>query len=346
MLASTASPTPGSSTSYFSVAIALCGAIAYPFLLKAFHAGTSSGAGGMPFLGWLLLLLAIAVPVAGIEAATRLGQLTVPSRRDLLAKRLALLTIAAAPIFTASGVLLHMAGGPINDIIFWLLFWGGAIALLLARWGDTATTSPVPFAKVPQLRVAHGIGALAIVLLFLAMHLTNHLFGLAGEAMHRHYMEMFESVYRARWIEPAVVLLFLFLVITGINLFWQHTKRPADVFRTLQIASGIYLVFFVLAHMNSVFFYARTFANIPTDWNFAIGAPAGLLHDAWNIRLVPHYLLGVFFVLLHLVIGARGVALAHGLQEARANRLTWLGMLLSGAISVAIILGMTGVRVV
>jgi hypothetical protein len=35
------------------------------------------------------------------------------------------------------------------------------------------------------------------------------------------------------------------------------------------------------------------------------GAPAGLVKDAWNIRLVPHYWLGVFFVLAHLATGAR-----------------------------------------
>ena len=32
--------------------------------------------------------------------------------------------------------------------------------------------------------------------------------------------------------------------------------------------------------MNSVFIYARSFLGIPTDWNFAIGAPTGLIHES------------------------------------------------------------------
>jgi hypothetical protein len=319
-------------------------ALAYPFLLKDFHAGISDASGEWSFLAWFVLALACAVPLAGIYAAARLSQISEPSSSDLLAKQLALLSVAAAPIFTACGVLLYMAGDPISDLALWPILWGAAGVLLLigGRVAVPAAESSPP--ATARLRVAHGIGALVIVLLFLAMHLVNHLIGLGGEAAHRQAMELFETVYRARLVEPLVVLLFLFLVVTGLALFWHHTKRQADLFRTLQIASGIYLVFFIVGHMNSVFFYARGFAHIPTDWSFATGAPSGLIQDAWNIRLLPHYLLGVFFVLSHLVLGARVVAIAHGADCARADRLAWLGLLLSGAVSVAIILGMTGVR--
>ncbi|KAF1016338.1 MAG: hypothetical protein GAK31_01832 [Stenotrophomonas maltophilia] len=52
-----------------------------------------------------------------------------------------------------------------------------------------------------------------------------------------------------------------------------------DGFRRFQAASGAYLSAFMLGHMNSVFIYARTYLGIPTDWNFATGAPTGLIHD-------------------------------------------------------------------
>lgn len=96
--------------------------------------------------------------------------------------------------------------------------------------------------------------------------------------------------------------------------------------------------------MNSVFFYARMLLQIPTDWNFATGAPTGLIKDAWNIRLLPHYMLGVFLVLSHLVLGARIVAIAHQANEAKANALTWAGIFLSAVVAVAIILGMSGLH--
>jgi len=34
--------------------------------------------------------------------------------------------------------------------------------------------------QTPALRVVHGVSALAIVLVFLGLHLSNHLVGLAG----------------------------------------------------------------------------------------------------------------------------------------------------------------------
>ena len=35
--------------------------------------------------------------------------------------------------------------------------------------------------------------------------------------------------------------------------------------------------------MNSVFIFARTYLGIDTGWDFATGAPTGLLKDPWNI---------------------------------------------------------------
>jgi hypothetical protein len=78
-----------------------------------------------------------------------------------------------------------------------------------------------------------------------------------------------------------------------------------DGFRTFQIASGIFLAAYVLGHMNSVFVFARLYFRIDSDWAFATGAPSGLVKDAWNIRLVPHYGLAAFFVLSHLAAGGR-----------------------------------------
>jgi hypothetical protein len=97
--------------------------------------------------------------------------------------------------------------------------------------------------------------------------------------------------------------------------------------------------------MNSVFIYARTFLGIPTDWNFAIGAPTGLIHDAWNIRLLPHYALGVFFILGHLASGLRIVMLAHGASSAVANRVWLAGLVGGAAIAAAIVSALCGVRI-
>src|SRR5579863_8862869 len=85
-------------------------------------------------------------------------------------------------------------------------------------------------------------------------------------------------------------------------------------------SSGIFLAAYVLGHMNSVFVFARLYLGVDSDWAFATGAPSGLIKDAWNIRLVPHYGLGVFFVLSHLAAGARVLMLSHGVARRYADR--------------------------
>ncbi len=97
--------------------------------------------------------------------------------------------------------------------------------------------------------------------------------------------------------------------------------------------------------MNSVFIYARSFLGIPTDWSFATGGEAGLLMDPWNIRLVPHYTLGVFFVLAHLLAGLRVVLAAHDVATSRIRLLWYTGLAGSAALALAIIAGMVGVRI-
>jgi len=121
-----------------------------------------------------------------------------------------------------------------------------------------------------------------------------------GPSTYDAVMKIFRHVYRTdrtELLQPLVVTLFLFQIGTGLYLVWRHTALPSDRFRTFQIASGVYLAFYVLGHMDSVFIFARTYLGIDTGWDFATGAPTGLIKDPWNIRLVPHYRLGVFFVL-------------------------------------------------
>jgi hypothetical protein len=59
---------------------------------------------------------------------------------------------------------------------------------------------------------------------------------------------------------------------------------------------------------------------------------------------VPHYTLGVFFVLAHLFSGFRVVLISHGVGEQTANRVWLAGAALSILVAIAIIAGMCGVR--
>jgi hypothetical protein len=111
------------------------------------------------------------------------------------------------------------------------------------------------------------------------------------------------------------------------------------------LASGTYLAAFILTHLNSALISARAVHRIPTDWAWATGAPSGLIMDAWNIRLLPHYALGVFFVIAHLTCGLRQVLLAHQVQARFVQRLWVTGLIVAAGIAITITCGLCGLRI-
>jgi hypothetical protein len=330
--------------------VAPLAALAYPWTLAAFHGAVKAfEAGRHPDVAIVVAVVAMAfaflAPIASLVTAMRLAATPDRTVAQARAKQVAFLSIAAPPLFVFLGVLLYMAGDPIPDKAAWTLFWAGTI-VYVATASDAsvgAPTSSAPRAG-PALRVAHGSTAAAIVLLFLAMHIANHFMGLFGAEAHEAFMKVVRHVYRNRVVEPVLVLLLGWQVISGAILAQRYLAQPMDRFRAFQVASGAYLVFYVIGHTNSVFVYARHFLGIDTGWGFATGAPTGLLADAWNVRLVPHYALGVFFVLAHLFSGLRIVMLAHGVDKRVADRTMIGGSVGAALVAAAIILGMCGVR--
>jgi hypothetical protein len=320
-------------------------AMAYPFLLQAFHSVVSPG---FPISAIrlapavALLVLAFAMPLLGLAFAYWQARGPQLLQSDLRARRLAYASIAAPPLFVFVGVAPGLVGLHIPEAALWIGLW--TLAGIYA-WSGRGVLAPAQ-ARQPlgAWRVAHGISA-ALIACFVLFHLTNHLFGLAGPGMHAAIMKAGRTVYRAAPVEPALVMLLLFQVASGVRLAWRWSGLRNDVYRIFQIGSGAYLAAFILTHLNSALVSARAVHKIETDWSWASGAPAGLIQDAWNIRLLPHYALGVFFITGHLSSGLRVVMLAHGVRAAVADRV-WVAGLTAGAlISTAIVCALCGVRV-
>jgi hypothetical protein len=326
-------------------------AMLYPFVLKGFHASVTriaQDAASSFDLSCLSapvwLALAFAMPLIATLAAMSLSEISQPTAAQLRAKRVALLAVAAPTLFTFIGVVLYMLHDPVPDTWLWVAGWAIVLALMLRP--DNGAPAKVAACLVPTpLRVAHGVAALALVVVFLALHIANHLMFPAGAETYDAVMKIFRHVYRTEILQPLVVALFLFQIGTGLFFVWRRTAAPSDRFRTFQIASGVYLAFYVLGHMDSVFIFARTYLGIDTGWGFATGAPTGLIKDPWNIRLVPHYWLGVFFVLAHLAAGARAVIMAHGISKTFADRFMVSAAVAAGIVATVIVLGMCGMRV-
>ena len=323
-------------------------ALLYPFALEGFHTSVARIAEGASILSWLSaaasLALAFAMPLIAMLAAMSFSEIGRPTVAQLRAKRTALLALAAPTLFVFVGVVLTMLHDPVPDTWLWVACWAIALALLLRS--DNSVPAVLAPRPIPApLRVAHGVSALALVMIFLTLHIANHLTFPAGEGTYNAVMKVFRHVYRNDILQPLVVALFLFQVGTGLFFVWRLTAAPSDRFRTFQIASGVYLAFYVLDHMDSVFVFARTYLGIDTGWGWATGAPTGIIKDAWNIRLLPHYWLGAFFVLAHLAAGTRGVMMAHSVSKAFADRFMISGTVVAAIIATWIMLGMSGMRV-
>jgi hypothetical protein len=312
-------------------------ALAYPFFLMAFHAAIASDD---VLLATLLLAGAFAMPLSGLWFAHRLNGM--PAAFDVRARRLAFASIAAPPLFVFVGVAPGLAGIHISDIAIWIAIW--LAAALYVGLAPQMAVAQKPARPIGRWRVAHGVAA-AIIALFVLFHLTNHLFGLEGPGVHKTIMTAGRKVYRAPFVEPVLIALLLFQIASGVRLAWRWSSLKLDAYRIFQVGSGAYLAMFLLAHVNSALVSARAVHHIETDWAWASGAPTGLIMDAWNIRLLPHYALGAFFILGHLASGLRVVMLSHGVNATIANRF-WIAALAAAAlIAAAIIAGLCGVRI-
>jgi hypothetical protein len=319
-------------------------AISYPFLLDAFHLAVSPA--GVPisiiriFTAALCLIAAMAAPSLGLVSGVRMTG-AIPSSFELRARRLAYIIVGVPPFFVLTGVALGLLHLHINDELIWVVGWLTACAYVL--FGREMKFKPAA-QSVTTWRVAHGVTA-ALVVSFVLFHLTNHLLGLIGPDAHAATMKLGRQVYRSALVEPVLISLMLFQIVSGARLAWRWSSAPVDTYRVFQIGSGTYLAAFILTHLNSALVSARTVHKIETGWAWASGAPTGLIHNAWNIRLVPHYAFGVFFILAHLSSGLRGVIIAHGVDIPVANRMWTAGLVVSGLVSVAIISGLCGARI-
>jgi hypothetical protein len=320
-------------------------AMSYPFLLNGFHLAVSVPRGSLSTArvvgAALCLFTAMAVPLFGLASAFRLTNAS-PSFLELRARRLAYITIGVPPLFVLTGVALGLLHLHVGDEVVWIVGWLAACVYVLL--GSESVPELAATRPISKLRVAHGVAA-ALVVSFVLFHLSNHLLGLVGPDLHASVMKVGRQVYRSPVVEPVLVGLMLFQVISGARLAWRWSGVPVDAYRVFQIGSGTYLAAFIVTHLNSALVSARTVHKIETDWGWASGAPTGLIHDAWNIRLVPHYAFGVFFILAHLCSGLRGVLIAHGMTATEANRLWTAGLVVSGLVSGAIMSGLCGVRI-
>jgi hypothetical protein len=294
-------------------------------------------------VAWLATMLSVAmvysVPATGIGVAYLLGRREGNSSSELLARRLAHLAVAAPSLFVLIGVVFSLAGSPKGDSVFWPILW--LTVLAAGARGIARQDSEPPVSSKPNLiplRMAHGTSALLIVMAFLSWHLLNHASAAFSLEFNKAMMFALRKWYRSEFVQPVLVTLMLFQVVSGVILCWRATAFRSDLYQTLQTSTGAFLTAFIVSHLNAVFILARAVTKVDTTFLWASGAPVGLLSDAWNVRLIPHYSLGVWFLITHMGLGLRGVLLAHRVSPPAAGRVVWVVSALGAAFALTITL--------
>ncbi len=189
-------------------------ALFYPVALVAFYSGGrmvhDASTWEAWLSGWIVTLggaiLAHGVPAISFWAIYVLGQELAPSRAQVRARRLAHLAFASPPLFTALGVILNLLHSS-SDYIVWALIWIpiSLTAVVGADERPVAASGPEPRIEPLWLKIAHGYSALAILLIFLVLHIANHLTAIWSADLHKTVMNVLRTVYRANLVQTALV---------------------------------------------------------------------------------------------------------------------------------------------
>jgi hypothetical protein len=324
---------------------ALC-ALAYPSLLSWLSAGLvlvhgSDSPNGV--IVWVSVIgsltLALAVMLVGFVFGLALGSPHVGRPEGGHARSVAHLAFATPSLYVGfenvAGVLRAPSAGPIAWSILWTLV---AMMVLLGP-----RSSPIAVAMTPvghrRLGLAHGVSASAILLLFVGPHIVNHLAGFWSGSVHIAIMNVVRRVYRDDIVQPVLLALIGFQILSGTALVRWRMRMPSDIFGTVQTMCGAYIGVYFLAHMTAVF--AARHADIDTNWAWLTRPNDSMLFSLSKLRLIAHYWVGPIAIIAHVACGLRWVLLQHDISSATANRIAWalitLGVVASSLIMAALL---------
>ena len=319
---------------------ALC-ALAYPSLLRLLSAGlvlvhgSDSPNGAIVWVSVIAsLTLALAVMLVSFVFGLMLGSSHGGRTEDVRARCVALLAFATPSLYVGFenvGGVLH-ASSAVS--IAWLIFWTlmASIVLLGSRSSSASALSPVRYRR---LGAAHGASALAILLLFVGPHIGNHLAGFWSGSVHIAIMKAVRHVYRGDVVQPVLLALIGFQILSGAVLVQRRMRMPDDIFGTVQTMCGVYIGVYFLAHMTAVF--AARYAEIDTNWAWLTRPNDSLLASLFKLRLIAHYWAGPIAIVAHVACGLRWVLLQRDVSPAAADRIAW-ALIATGFVASSIIL--------
>src|SRR5215475_2601311 len=320
---------------------ALC-ALAYPSLLSWLSAGLVLVHGSASPNGPIVLVsvigsltLALVVMLISFVFGLTLGSSHVGRPEDFRARCVALLAFAAPSLYVGFANVAGVLRAPSAVPVAWLIFWT-LMAMIVLVGSRSASAAPAISPVGPRrLALAHGVSALAILLLFVGPHIGNHLAGFWNGPVHIEIMNAVRRVYRDDIVQPMLLALIGFQILTGTVLVRRRMKMPSDFIGTIQTMSGVYVGVYFLAHMTAVF--AARYAGTDTNWSWLTRPHDSMLVSLSNLRLIAHYWVGPIAIITHVACGLRMVLLQHDISPPSANHLA-LALITVGVIASSVIL--------
>ncbi len=188
-----------------------------------------------------------------------------------------------------------------------------------------------------RLRRLHGALGLLIGT-FLLAHLSNHLAAVGGVASHIAVMDALRPIYRHPLLETILLAAIATQLVLGLTFLWRARGKVHGAVSRAQLASGAYLVFFLLVHVSAVL--GGRAMGLDTNFYFAA---AGYQKLTTALFFVPYYFLAVVAIFIHL--GCAAYWLTRDNRPALAMGLFRLGIVLGLIISLAISACLAGLAI-
>ncbi|HEY7389623.1 MAG TPA: hypothetical protein VH640_14000 [Bryobacteraceae bacterium] len=286
---------------------------------QALAAVSFTASQGVGLLTILAIAAAIGIPLSGLAIVLR----------SPAAAFAGYLTIVIPPLITATAGLVRIGGHG----GYWTAL---ALSVPVLIFGGGFALSASPGRILLNL---HRTSAIALVI-FVVAHLSNHPFALDSLAAHKTVQDALRIVYRNAIVEPLLIAALAGQAISGVALAWRGRHRQGFL-NHAQAASGLFIAVFLCSHVMATLVSGRALGHIETDFIFAAGGRAGLLHSPGSVMLIPYYFLAPVAFFTHAGGALRRMLLRR--RSPNANRAAAGIFAVGAALSVVILLALCGV---
>ena len=183
-----------------------------------------------------------------------------------------------------------------------------------------------------RLRAWHRYMAI-FILLFVMLHMANHLMGVFGVEVYNSVQKQLRHVYKNPIIEPILIAAVIVQLCLGLVLLVKSMRqeRPKGFWSWLQIISGILIILTISEHLIALYL-ARVINNLNTNFYWPLSVMDG---PPFTYYFIPYYFLLVSSIFAHAAAGLHYIGLDRG-ASGRVDKFA-IGLIIIGLLVATII---------